>query len=294
MDWERADRELHHARLKHVLQSKKVANKTILRRCSNDPGAHPEDLALDVFGSKTVILWHKNGGLTLNNHGFWGYVTKDRLKAFLPQGFMVTQLRPYWFLHTPTGTRPWRNGMEVAKDGTDADLPEPLNRYNALQLWRETQDYAKELVAALLRGGLDADVPHCEDCVSRATAEFEDPSALHVFGHVQKKTMDVSLIFAAITQLERGSKGALDRKTREYIGRQVLRDNVSACLHRGHFLRLKPRTKKMLIEQTELRMTLPDHALPKEGIEPRAFAWNLRELVSHYILRNIGFEEMSD
>lgn len=294
MDWERADRELHHARLGHVLQQKNVANKTILRRASNDPSSHEDDIALDVFGSKTVILWHKNGGLTLNNHDYWGYVTKDRLKAFLPRGFMVSQQRPFWFLHTPTGPRPWRNGMEVAKDGTDADLPEPLNRYNAAQLWRETEDYAKELIAVLLRGSFDVgDENACQDCVDRARAEGEDTNALHAFRHVTEKVMDPWLIFAAITQVNRHTDGACNRKTREYIPRQEFRDNVAACFTKGHFLRLKPKTKKMLIRQTELRMTLPEYELPKEGTNPRAYAWNLRRIVADYLLRNIGFEWMS-
>lgn len=283
MDWEQANFMLYNAHSGRRMASKNVAHRTVLRRSAGDA------ISLDVFEKSGVIIWFKNGELCLHNHGYWSYVTKDRLKAFLPKGFALVQDRPFWFLRTPTGARPWRNGMIVAKDGVGiagAGFVPPLDRCDAIQLRDAVREYAKELVAALLRGELDHE-PSCVTC----TNSSEGKSVEHCFGHLRRRDMDIGILLASLHKNSR-SQGRYSRATGEHIPVRLLERVVFSSLRQAYFLRHKARTKRDQIRQTELRMTLPEDQLPREELNPRHFAWNLREILTAYLLRNFGFEEM--
>src|SRR4051812_466664 len=132
MDWNRADKELHHARTGKRLTQKNVANKTVLKRGGktlNEDGSCYEDpdIWLWLF-NEPIITWRQNGEIVLSNRSWWPRTTQNRLNQSLPSGFRVYTAKPFWFLRTPRGTRFWRNGMCVAADGRDVDR---LYQYDA-------------------------------------------------------------------------------------------------------------------------------------------------------------------
>ncbi len=301
-DYARADRTLYHARTKECLLQKLVAANTRLQR-------YKQDNIFLLYRGKKLIHWSAEGRVALTNSDWWTFMSRDRLNRFMPTGFRVWQKKPYWFLQTPSGVRPWRNEMELDLEGKTYGTfhPEVATR-DAPELWNEVEAYAKEYVAKLLRGLFPAPYDRsllCKDCTQGATVENASTSSDHILQHLRGENASGNFIYAAITsanKLLRGGTeglyaprdlgGELHIAKGMNIPRQVLRDAVSTCWSGTRALLMKPRTKAELVTQTELRMTAEADDWRSAMKNPRVLGWNLRRLLADYMLDSLGFQRM--
>ena len=76
---------------------------TILRRDG-------DNIALSYWGTD-VVTWHPDGGFTLRSGGWYTVTTKARINAFTPVS--VRQRQHEWFVTTPDGVVPFRDGMRI-------------------------------------------------------------------------------------------------------------------------------------------------------------------------------------
>lgn len=285
------------------MDKKNVAHNTRIVRDSDGDGI------ILTFHKHPLIRWEKEGHIALSNCDFWTTTTQQRLNQFMPTDFRVWQRRPYWFLSTPTGVRPWQNEMEIDYNGkTYGSFHPEVSRGNAHELWDEVEAFAKAYVARLLRGMMSSPLRgedasrDCMTCTHSANIENATQPSDHVVRHLKEGDANGYLILAAVTAADKslrgGTKGLESRASTTgtpkgmQLPRQAIRDAVLACWSGSRELLLKPRSKRELVEQTEKRMTMALEDMPREDIKPRAFSWNLRRLLADYMLDSLDFQRM--
>lgn len=267
MNYERALKTLVHGRTKKPLEWKKVGNETWLHRVvSADGGPHLVDLVL--FG-KHILTWKPNGNIALDNKGWWTRTTKDRYHQYLPAGFHLFQDRPFWFLHTPTGTRVFRKGMELTPEGFDVTTP-LTKLHDARNVQLQVHLYVREYIKRLLRGELQkpGGSGDCATCLAndRTTAD-------HVYEHLQNDTFPSSLLLNRVTWLP------------------VLADAVGLLWQENQKIWRRPRTRKAFAERAEAVILMET---PPPTTRPDAHARALRRQLQDFLLETFGFEEMAD
>lgn len=283
MDYQQADRELHHGRSCRLMVRKNLCNKTRLERVVNQDGGL--DLIDLVLFEKHILTWKPSGHIALDNKGYWTVTTKDRYNRFLPHSFRIWKDGDYWFIRTPTGTRVFHNGMELTADGYDTGLSAELNRINAPELVSVVHEYAKQYVSRLVRGqlrepsktNLFRTEDDCLHCRLHAATSPEEQQNGHLLQHVQEKTYPSSLILSAI------------RDVPNYHPPRVwLHRSIENGWAERQLLWRKPPTLRKLIEQTELKMTGAYEVCPER---PHDYSPDLRKLMKNFLLEQFGFEK---
>lgn len=290
MNYERALATLNHARTGKRLPKKKLMNATWLHEVAELPTGQPFNLNIHepvvdlVLFDKHILSWKPNGNIALHSHYYKTWTTKDRYARYLPSGFRVWQNRPFWYINTPTGTRPFFDEMELRADGSVTGFPDALNAVDAHTLKSDVYQYSR-LYAARLCNGVIPNVAEntCGECavleMTQAGREFTARQQEHLLEHVQKETTPPHLILAAVDRFRPRS-------------RTFLRQVIEASWHENQKAWRKPTSKRALIEQTELLMTREN--LPRLDIRPRAHIHELQMLVEDFLLEAFRFERMED
>jgi hypothetical protein len=305
MNYDQAYAGLRHARTKSLLQSKNLCNATKLKLVMGEAYVHPNGLrvgvvehhvSLELF-NKVILTWKPNGNIVLTSAGYKTITTRDRFKRYLPQGFQVWQDYPYWYIRTPAGTMPFRDGMELNDQGVDCGMPPEFNRGIPNlkdRVHKYAQFYAARLVNGVIPQGyraspaqyVSSDVADCYDCrqLAGAKAEAVHKNRAHLLEHVQSETTPASLARVAVEHALADSPGF------DELPRTFMREVIDASWYESQLVWRKPRTKKALITQTELKMLRTD--LPRLDIIPRYYIRNLRALLEEFLLEALGFELM--
>lgn len=293
MNYDRAMAELKHARTHRKMDSRKLCNATrLLRVFATDKDGNTEQHAsLELF-QEVILTWKPNGNIALTSAGYKTITTRDRYTRYLPSGFRVWQERPYWYIRTPSGTRPFRDGMEVRPDGWDITLPKTLNELDARELKTQTFAYAKLYADKLVRGMIaqnpSYDCPSCSR-IAASRKEFDEGQRLHLLEHVQyHHEVPAGLLRAALNRAY--SSRLFGHKGKHVVTRTFMHEVVAASWTEAQKLWRTPRTHRALLEQTELKLLAPE--LPRMDIRPRAHVMNIRWLLEDFLLGAFYFEEM--
>ena len=253
-----------------------------------------EGVALE-YRESFIVTYRPNGDLWFHNRGYQTRTTKDRYNRFLPPNFWVYEHDKLWFLQTPSGTRPFRNGMVVKPSGWVEGFPAPFYEIDARDLYDRTRRYARDYTDVLTRGLInrprgEGDCPKCYYVLFELTGgnTIHDEAAVqrHLLEHVQEQSTPGSLIaLAAARHAVRGyptSTGGLFRYSPSFAA------VVEVCWPDSQKLRKKPRTKAEKIEQVELRMLRnSDVALP--NIQPRYWRREIASVLKHFLLEKFEF-----
>jgi hypothetical protein len=291
MNYERALATLNHARTGRQLPRKKLMNATwlhtVLQHDSSD-----QCVSLSLF-DKHILMWKPNGNIVLTSAGYPTWSTKDRFARYLPWGFRVWQERPFWYVSTPSGTRPFFDGMELRPDGSVVQLSGALNAVDARTLGDDVYQYAQFYAARLVNGVSARDVENtCSGCV--AVNLLPDLAEVHKYGqfqqhllkHMQQETTPPNLILAAVDKVPVFAR-VFRARTHGESSRSFLRQVIDASWHENQKAWRKPTTKKALVEQTGLLMTREN--LPRLDIIPRKYIVSLRMLVEDFLLESFQF-----
>lgn len=298
MNYERALATLNHARTGKRLPKKKLMNATWLHEVAELPTGQPfnpnihEPVVDLVLFDKHILSWKPNGNIALHSRGYKTWSTKDRYARYLPSGFRVWQDRPFWYIDTPTGTRPFFDEMELRADGSVTGFPDALNAVNAHTLKNDVYQYSQFYAARLCNGVLSVVAENtCGEC-AWLELNGSDRAQLQLLEHVQKEITPPHLILAAVNRLDIQARAFQDRSSSGPASRQFLRQVIDASWHENQKAWRKPTSKRALIEQTELLMTREN--LPRLDIRPRAYIKNLQMLVEDFLLEAFRFEWMED
>lgn len=297
MNYERALESLRHARTKKLLDRKRLCNKTWLFQIVPEVGQpfgevkHPA-VGLELF-EKHILTWNPDGTIRIFDHGYKTRTTADRLNSYMPSGFRTWQYRPYWYLRTPSGTRPFFDGMTLLPDGQVKELPPAFNKVDAWELKAKVIDYSRLFVSRLIRGELGKDgrldrVHCCDACYSHmlsSTVAIDKSLTLetreHLLDHVQRDVTPFALAKLA-AYYARGTRF-------KHTTWRVVQAAVRACAHDLQMAWRAPRTRRQLIEKTEIQMTtdLPD-------VHPYYHRKDMAQAIVDFLLEQFGFEEMAD
>jgi hypothetical protein len=290
MNYKRALATLHHARTKKLLPKKKLENATWLTQSVEmDSGDRLIDL---VLFNKHILTWYPNGDIALDTQGWMYRTTKDRYNKYLPSGFRIWQDRPFWFLKTPIGVLPFRNGMHLNEVGVDKALPDEMNGMSATMIRQQIEEYAKLYTNRLVSGRIPADLVlnRCLACVTHKQDDATPKWKSHLLQHLKDKTTPALLLIFAVNNAETGARVF---NTPPYaLTRQFLWDIVKASWTESQQIWRKPKSYKAMIARTEAIMT--SDTLPRLDIVPRIFLRQLRMLMEDYLFESLYFERMTD
>lgn len=290
MNYDRALATLNHARTGKPLEKKKLCNATWLRRMPNNGGEYLVDL---VLFNKHIATWKPNGNIVLDSCGYKVVTTKDRYNRFL-YPYRVWQNRPFWYIRTPTCVLPFRDEMELTADGRDLSRAPALNAIDATALKDKVYEYALLYTSRLVRGAISS-VSDCTQCHripwSADSNELAEQDVVHLLHHMERDCTPPSIIEAAVNRLDASARCFTDRRAGP-ASRPHLREVIEVSWKEMQPIWRKPRTKKALLEQTELLMTRDD--LPSRNLVPRQYIANLRMLVEDFLLMTFGFEWMPE
>lgn len=300
MNYEQALKTLRHARTGAPLKQKKLCNATWLTRCDAPvrEDRPKEEIYLELFG-QNILCWKDNGHIQLSSVGCKTRTTQDRFNRFMPRGFRIWQHRPFWFIKTPTGTRPFRDGMELTSDGYDSTISSALNALNAEELWQQVKDYAAAYVRQLLLGRISI-TSNCLECrrielEHMPAARIGENGQVHLLEHVRNGRMQASVIFGALSRMHhlgRCYTENLPPGVHTRLTRRDLCEVIDLSWTEGQKLWRPTHSTKALIEKTELLLVREN--LPRLNIRPRDYKKNLRALVEDFLLEAFGFEWMLD
>jgi hypothetical protein len=77
-----------------------------------------EDGSIAYRLHKTDVVTIDGNGYVLNSGGWRTVTTKERISAYLPQGWYLSQCNGVWYVTTPKGRFDYYDGMRIATDGT--------------------------------------------------------------------------------------------------------------------------------------------------------------------------------
>lgn len=280
-------KELQHARTGALLAQKKLCNATWLRHCvSTEDG--DEYAALELF-SKHILSWYPDGSIRLNSCGYRTHTTKDRLDRYLPSGFRVLQYKPYWYLDTPTGARPFIDRMlitdkgHIKKHSLVAEY-DSLNYLDALWLRRRIHEYATTYVKSFCAGRIAFD-DMCAKCSEARKHSPHDGERTHALAHITSSTAPATMLHRA-RQLAYHRDRSFTRWSPAQLGAVI----DAGWAHAQLFWR-RPKNKKELIAQTELRMTAAQGGAL--DLRPYDYRVSLRAMLEDHLLAIFSFEAMT-
>ena len=285
MNYASAESTLIHAGHGKKLPQRNMCNATRLVRSLDTEGG-PDEFYIELFG-KEILRWKKNGNMVITSAGYRTVSTQDRLRRYLPGNFRVWSQNPYWFISTPSGIRPFIDGMEMEPGGTIKGLPDFLNKVSATDLQRQVHEYAKKY-SRELTGGRISEINSCNGSCSknRLLQEREsDTYLLHLFEHVQAGTCVRGIVDDALNYTRQRTRGFFHKLSRSQhdLARVV---GVSWTEARQHLRRNL--TEEELINDTELEMTT--NQVPVRKIKPHLYVTNIRMLIEDYLLEVFRFE----
>jgi hypothetical protein len=299
MTYEEALAALRHRGTGKGMDRRVIASKTELQRVVNaDGGPHLVDL---VLCDKHILTWKPGGNIALTTRGWWNQMTIDRYNRYLPYGFRVVQDRLFWFVKTPSGTRPFKDGMELRPDGKVVALCDQLNCIDATELLVKVRAYAKTYTKELVAGRIPRDggsrlMNH--DCgICAATVRILRGGHIeaavthyleHVLEHAPDSSLPPSLVLVPAHHVHAVSRCFDSDGRGGVMTRQFMYDLIECSWTESQVLIRKPRSKKKLVEQTEAVMTTLN--MPRTDIQPRAHARNIRMMLEDWLLDMFGFQ----
>jgi hypothetical protein len=154
--------------------------------------------------------------VTINSCGYQTWTTKDRLNKYMPYGFRAFAVQGDWFISTRFGVVPFGDACNWTEAGR-TDLPEELNREDAVRLKNDVHQYALKYIANLVCGKLHQQTNYgplfgepegCQECIK--LTKF---APLHLLRHIKEGDMSLSIgrIFVGARFIDACAPAALAR-----------------------------------------------------------------------------------
>lgn len=135
------------------------------RPCGNNTRIRKDGNSVFIRHFATdIVEYVSNGIIILDNGGYYTSTTKERLNAFIPQGFSIWQTKGVWSLSNRNLqiSRNWKNGITILPDGRIENYAEENIEDKTKALTKQINNYAKKYVQEFLAGNIEK--PSGGDC----------------------------------------------------------------------------------------------------------------------------------
>lgn len=189
--WFGADTFLHGGRNK---TSRPIANNTRVVRLNDDRiGIRLHDT--------DVVVYDKDGSVTLDSGGWLTVTTKDRINGFIGDRARVYSDRGKWFIyhHGAKGER-FFDGIRIAADGTVLNPPDPaLEQRKAeaeAKMRKRVDRFVDAYIKQLAEGMPKPSNGDCWACLGMIGADDND----HLLGHLTERYYVPSMLWNAMKE----------------------------------------------------------------------------------------------
>ena len=291
MDYAAALEKLRHARTGRPLETRRIANNTLLRRgeMGGESVVELVFIGAESQGEKRterhprhrIILWAKDH-FTLDFCKHKTVTTYDRFNRFMPRGFQAWGFRETRrsrsdgdaFLDTPRGTRLFNDRLKLAYTGEVLE-PAYLNQFDGRVTRKKLRQYAVSYSKKFC--GLRISKKPCQRCLS---AHDTDTLRSHLMEHLEKSTMPSSVLNLAANGLSFMQLRSLE----------ITSDFLEALLEVGWrengTLRSKPHEEEALLDYAV--KIFRDEIVPSK-IKPQHYRKNIRTIVEDFLLDTFGY-----
>ncbi len=259
------------------------------------PAKSAERIEVELF-QKAIFTLYPNNDFIVNNHGFWrSECTKIRFRQLFPYGGYASRWglgkdlhHGYCTVWTMSlhgyKTRPWKNDVLYDYCGRQTKLPAALFEYDASEVIRSVQAYAKVTSDALKRGEIST-ADACGLCRTLGnllttlgrnrdllTPHQLNELSMHMMEHVQDGKPHVLPVALAMTEL---------RKPHLSLAAALL-------VKENRIVWKKATTNKQIAERVRHRMFFPELYEPFCA-KPAGFGKDIERSFTQWLLEQFGF-----